>query len=107
MQARIFRLFQDGEPVDLDWLRESRGVRGELRLRVRLSGREAARDIHVASLEDETGRYIVPCLDQAKIVEIRGPWLCLVGVEIQPVNRGRKRVLANRFQQTWWCRVAG
>lgn len=107
MQVRVFRLFHDGEPVDLLSLRASCGTRGELRLRVRVGGRDAARDIHVASLEDEDGRYLVPCLDQVRVVEIRGRWLCLVGEEVRPTNRGRKRIRSLRFPQTWWCRASG
>ena len=105
MKARVFRLFRNGAAVDSERLRESGGPCGELRLRIRLGGRDALRDIHVASLEDDAGGYLVPCLDHARVVEIRGQWLCLAGEEVLPINRGRKRIRANRFPQTWWCRV--
>lgn len=107
MQAAVYRLLQQGRTIDRDYLRATRPARGDLRLRLRITGRGAEWDIFLATLEQPGGTYVIPCLDRAKVIEIRGHWLHLRGVEINPRGASVKRLASDNFKQEWWCKVEG
>lgn len=105
MKAKVWRLFHEGQPVDRDRLRASKPAEGELVVRLRVGGRDERQDIHLAALLGADDTYLLPVLDSARLVEVRGAWLRLVGVEVIPEGRGIKNMRAERHRQEWWCRV--
>ena len=48
-------------------------------------------------------RYVIPVLDRARVVELRGPGFLIAGDEIIPISRGAKNIRSERYRQTWWC----
>ncbi|RYF29947.1 MAG: hypothetical protein EOO23_06255 [Comamonadaceae bacterium] len=104
MHASVFRLLHQGRAIDRDKLRASHPARGELHLRLRVNGREPQWDILLATLE-VGGRYVIPCLDRARVVEIRGRWMHLHGVEVNPRGNSPKRLVSDNYRQEWWCKV--
>ncbi len=105
MKAKVWRLFHKGQPVDRSLLRASRPAEGELGLRLRVGGRDERQDVHLAYLTAPDDSYLVPVLDHARVIEVRGAWLRLVGVEVIPEGRSIKRLRADRYKQEWWCRL--
>lgn len=50
-----------------------------------------------------SGSYVLPVLDQARLVRIRDTGLLIAGTEIIPTSQGIKNVKSDDFPQTWWC----
>lgn len=107
MQANVWRLFQRGEALDRAWVRRSTPARGELALRLRLEGRGSRDAVYLACLMADDCAYVIPALDDARLVELRGRWLRLPGTEVIPSGRSMKRIPTTRYRQEWWCRVEG
>lgn len=105
MQARVWRLYQRGERIERDKLRQSSPAVGELALRLRLGGRGERYDVYLACLMNADCSYVVPALDGAKLVEVRGRWMRLAGFEVIPRGASVKRLSADRYRQEWWCRL--
>ena len=47
--------------------------------------------------------YVLPVLDHARVVRIRGRGALIAGTEVIPLGRGIKNIKAERYRQTWWC----
>ncbi len=106
MQARVWRLFDQGQRIERERLRRMQPAVGELVFRLRLTGRIERWDVFLAVLMHPSLEYVIPALDQARLVEIRGGWLHLEGTEVLPRGRSAKRIAVDRYKQEWWCRVA-
>lgn len=106
MRAQVFRLYSQGQPVDRELLLTRRPPAGDLRLRLRVTGHGRDSHIYLATLE-RGKEYVIPCLDRARVVEIRGRWLLIEGVEINPRGSSYKRLASDNYPQRWWCRVEG
>lgn len=105
MKAKVWRLFHEGQPVDRNKLRASRPAEGELVVRLRVTGRHERLDIHLAALLGADDGYLLPVLDHARLVEMRGAWMRLAGIEVIPLNRSLKSQQADRHHQEWWCKL--
>ncbi len=88
-------------------VRRSAPARGELALRLRLEGRGSRAAVYLASLMADDCSYVIPALDDARLVELRGRWFRLAGTEVIPLGRSMKRIPTTRYRQEWWCRVEG
>ena len=82
-------------------------ARGELALRARLTNRGPNWDVYLATLMTPTYAYVIPPLDRAKLIAVRGRWLQLAGTEVHPHKRNHKSLSVSRFEQEWWCRPEG
>ena len=105
MQAQVWRLYRHGQRIERDKLRQSSPAVGELALRLRLGGRGERFDVYLACLMNPDCSYVVPALDGAKLVEVRGRWMRLAGYEVIPRGTSVKRLSADRYRQEWWCRL--
>lgn len=77
---------------------------GDLVFTERLHDPRPGRSIMLAMLLKEDGEsYVIPALDQARVLRIRGKGVLITGLEVQPHGRGMKNIKADRFRQTWWC----
>ena len=99
MQARVYRLRERGLWLDRLVVRQRPPATGELELRLRLLGRTPARNIYLAVLSQED-KYVIPPLDDARVVAISGRWLHLEGEEVTAL-RGKE----SHRPQEWWCRI--
>lgn len=107
MQARVWRLFERGQPLDPALARRRPPAVGELQLRLRLGGRGERWNVYLACLMHQDHEYVIPALDRARVVEISGRWLHLVGLETVPRSRSDKRPNPDCYAQAWWCRIEG
>ena len=48
-------------------------------------------------------RYVLPMLDHARLLRVRGQGLLIGGQEVIPLSRGRKNIRTARYAQAWWC----
>lgn len=64
---------------------------------------EQGGSIMTATLCDSCYAYIIPCLDQARVVRSEPHGVLLTGIEIIPLKRGAKNHSYDCFRQTWWC----
>lgn len=48
-------------------------------------------------------RYVIPVLDHARVLRIRGKGMLITGIEVQPRGRALKNIKVDRYRQTWWC----
>jgi hypothetical protein len=97
--AKVYLLRHKGVPIDPARVRRSPPHRGDLALRVRLQDHRNCVLLAQLLLGDA---YLLPPLDQARVVEIRGYWIHIEGLEVH--QRGRKGD-GQRYPQEWWCRV--
>lgn len=107
MFASVWRLFEHGQPIDRDKLRRTSPAQGELAFRHRLTGRGERWDVFLAVLMRSDYCYVIPALDGAKLIELRGRWLHLRGLEVIPRGTSWKRIPVDRHIQEWWCRIDG
>jgi hypothetical protein len=78
--------------------------RGHLSYVVRLYDARPERRVMKAQLIAGDGEtYVLPVLDLARVVTVRGDGILVTGIEIIPLSRGSKNVKTERYPQTWWC----
>lgn len=62
------------------------------------------RSLMVAMLLATDGEsYVLPVLDHARVVRIRGRGTLIAGTEVIPLGHGIKNIKSQRYRQTWWC----
>lgn len=107
MLAVVYRMMDRGNRLDRAAALARPPARGELLLRARLTNRGPGWDVYLATLLTREYSYVIPPLDKAQVIAIRGRWLQLGGVEVFPHSRNPKRLGASTFEQEWWCRIEG
>lgn len=99
----VYRLRHLGQELERDVVRHNRAL-GELVYTERLHDPRPGRSVMAAMLLGADGEsYVVPVLDQARVLRIRGKGVLIAGIEVVPRGRGAKIIKADRFRQTWWC----
>jgi hypothetical protein len=105
--AVVYRMLEGGHRLERGQALRQEPARGELALRARLTNRGPGWDVYLAMLMTPSYGYVIPPLDRAKLVAIRGRWLQISGLEIHPHKRNHKSLSVSRYEQEWWCRVEG
>ena len=54
-------------------------------------------------LADDRETYVIPALDRASVIEVRGG-LFIEGKEVNPRGRGSKNIKSDDYPQCWFCR---
>jgi hypothetical protein len=82
-----------------------RAYRGELIYNLRLYHAKPQWSIMKATLVSvhDGVTYLLPVLDRARLLRIRGDDLLITGTEIIPTTFGIKNIKSDDFPQTWWC----
>ena len=101
----VYRQRAQGKERHPDWIRSS-PARGELQFECGLWDERPWRVVMRAALVGPDGEtYVLPVLDRARIVRIRGKGILIEGTEVIPVrpSGGIKNVKVDRYRQAWWC----
>ena len=84
-------------------IRSDRSI-GDLMFGVRIFDAKPRWRVMMAQLLAADGvRYVVPMLDHAALLRIRGSGLLIGGQEVIPLSRARKNIPTARYRQAWWC----
>ena len=103
MLVDVYRCRVRGEKQDPDAIRQDRH-RGRLRYALRLHDPRPGRSVMVAQLVGADGEtYVLPVLDRARVLAVKGDRLLITGVEVIALGRGIKNIKSMRYPQTWWC----
>lgn len=103
MFCAVYRTRHLGERRDREAIRRDRNI-GNLMYGVRVYDAKPAWRVMMAQLIGDDGeRYVVPMLDHARLLRIRGDGFLLGGQEVVPTSRGRKNIKTVRYPQAWWC----
>ncbi|MDM0086738.1 MULTISPECIES: hypothetical protein [unclassified Variovorax] len=97
----VYRIRRGGEPLHPDDIRLLR-VTGELRYGIRLL-RGQYKIMKAQLLAADGATYVIPVLDQARLLKIEKDGILITGTEIIPTSRGIKNIKSNDYPQTWWC----
>ncbi|MDM0042171.1 hypothetical protein QTI05_24245 [Variovorax sp. J22R193] len=103
MLVDVYRVRYRGVKQERERIRKDKH-RGELSYLTRLWDPRPGRSVMKAVLLGADGeRYVLPVLDHARVVEVRGEGLLITGMEVIPTSRGIKNIKSDRYPQTWWC----
>lgn len=103
MFCAVYRLRHKGQRLESEAVRNTRSL-GELLFTERVHDPRPGRSLMVAMLLATDGEsYVLPVLDQARVVRIRGRGTLIAGTEVIPLGRGIKNIRSERYRQTWWC----
>lgn len=103
MLVDVYRVRYRGVKQERERIRQDKH-RGELAYRVRLYDPRPRWCVMKAVLLGSDGEhYVLPVLDQARVVEVRGEGLLITGIEVIPTSRGIKNIKSDHYPQTWWC----
>ena len=106
MRCAVYRLRRLGHKLEIEAVKGGL-VHGELVFTKRLHDPRPGRSVMVAMLLAPDGEsYVIPVLDQARVLRIRGHGFLIAGVEVHPRRRAMKNIQADRYRQTWWCQPA-
>ena len=99
----VYRIRSQGQKRERELIR-STPSRGDLHFDHRIWDPRPARQIMKATLlADDGERYLLPVLDRARLVTIRGNGMLITGTEVIPRGTGMKNIRADYYPQTWWC----
>lgn len=103
MLVDVHRVRYRGVRQEREWIRGDRH-RGDLSYTERLHDPRPGRSVMVAMLLGIDGEsYVLPVLDLARVLRVRGNGLLITGLEVIPTSHGSKNIKSDRYQQTWWC----
>ena len=103
MFCTVYQVRSQGFKREREAIRLS-GRSGDLSFDCGLWDPRPARQVMRATLVDTDGeRYLLPVLDRARLVKIRGSGLLITGIEVIPRGIGMKNIKADHYPQTWWC----
>ena len=103
MVCAVYRTRNLGERRDREAIRRDRNI-GDLIYGVRVYDPQPQWRVMKAQLIGPDGvNYVVPMLDQARLLRVRGNGLLIGGREIIVLSRGAKNIKSAQYSQAWWC----
>jgi hypothetical protein len=97
----VYPLHRYGDKLHKDDIRLFR-VTGDLCFNYRLL-RGSLKIMKAQLLAEDGATYVLPVLDQARLVKIEKDGLLLSGMEVIPVGRGAKSQQSVDYPQSWYC----